>query len=97
VTGSPVFLVFALDISASCKNRDRQSIIRHMQTLGAGEARFFLENIAVPWFKNEQPLTKKVIEAVPIDKGDYRPDPVARTAFELAWHIASAENRFLDG
>jgi uncharacterized damage-inducible protein DinB len=59
-------------------------------------ARFFLEHIALPWLKNEHPLTKRIIEAIPVDKGDYRPDPVSRPAFELAWHIASAENRFLD-
>jgi len=67
-----------------------------VQSLEPAHARFFLESIALPWFKNEHPLTKRVIEAVPADKGDYRPDPISRTAFELAWHIASAENRFLD-
>jgi uncharacterized damage-inducible protein DinB len=60
------------------------------------QARFFLEKIALPWFSHEHSLTKRVIEAIPPDKGDYRPDPVSRSAFELAWHIASAENRFLD-
>src|SRR5262245_26841546 len=67
-----------------------------MASLEGGNARFFLEYIALPWFTHEHPLTKRVIEAVPVDKGDYRPDPVSRSAFELAWHIASAENRFLD-
>ena|SRR2546422_3722665 len=67
-----------------------------MSSLESTQARFFLEQIALPWFKNEHPLTKRVIEAVPLDKGDYRPDPISRTAFELAWHIAAAENRFLD-
>jgi len=61
------------------------------------QARFYLENVALPWMKNEQPVTKRIIEAIPLDKGDYRPDTISRTAFELAWHIASAENRFLDG
>src|SRR6266571_3048295 len=67
-----------------------------MSSLESTQARFFLEQIALPWFKNEHPLTKRVIEAVPLDKGDYRPDPISRTAFELAWHIAAAENRFLE-
>jgi uncharacterized damage-inducible protein DinB len=67
-----------------------------MPSLQPEQARFFLESIALPWITNEQPLTKRVIEAVPIDKGDYRPDQISRTAFELAWHIAAAENRFLD-
>src|ERR1051326_3784997 len=67
-----------------------------MSLVQPAQARFFLESIALPSFKNEHPLTKRVIEAIPVDKGDYRPNEVARTAFELAWHIASAENRFLD-
>lgn len=67
-----------------------------MSSLQAAQARFFLEQVALPWFKNEQPLTKKIIEGIPLEKGDYRPNEVSRTAFELAWHIASAENRFLD-
>src|SRR5262245_23520348 len=68
----------------------------HMSSLGESQARFFLEHIALPWLKNEHPVTKRIIEAIPSDKGDYRPDPISRTAFELAWHIAAAENRFLD-
>jgi uncharacterized damage-inducible protein DinB len=66
-----------------------------MPSLQPAQARLFFD-IAVPWLKQEQPLTKRIIEAIPLDKGDYRPDPISRTAFELAWHIASAENRFLD-
>jgi uncharacterized damage-inducible protein DinB len=47
--------------------------------------------------KHEHPTTKKVIEAIPQDKGDYRPDPASKTALELAWHIVAAEKRFLSG
>jgi uncharacterized damage-inducible protein DinB len=47
--------------------------------------------------KHEHPTTKKVIEAIPLDKGDYRPDAVSKTALELAWHIVAAEKRFLGG
>jgi uncharacterized damage-inducible protein DinB len=43
----------------------------------------------------ERPVTRAVIAAIPADKGDYTPDPVTRSAIELAWHIVSAENRFL--
>ena len=67
-----------------------------MSSVQPAQARFFLEGVALPWFKNEHPLTKRIIEAIPIDKGDYQPNPNSRTAFDLAWHIASAENRFLD-
>ena len=45
----------------------------------------------------EAELTKKVIAAVPDAKSDYRPDPHARTAKELAWHIANTDIQFLDG
>jgi len=45
----------------------------------------------------EAEITKKVIAAVPDAKSDYRPDPNARTAKELAWHIANTDIQFLDG
>ena len=45
----------------------------------------------------EAEITKKVIAAVPDAKSDYRPDPNARTAKELAWHIANSDIQFLDG
>jgi uncharacterized damage-inducible protein DinB len=37
----------------------------------------------------EAEITKKVIAAVPDAASSYRPDPNARTAKELAWHIAN--------
>lgn len=48
-------------------------------------------------FRNEAEITKKVIAAIPDAKSDYRPDPHARTAKELAWHIANSDIQFLDG
>jgi uncharacterized damage-inducible protein DinB len=48
-------------------------------------------------FKREAETTKKVIAAVPDAKSDYRPDPVARTAKDLAWHLANTDVQFLDG
>lgn len=48
-------------------------------------------------FANEVETTKKVLAAVPESKRDYRPDPNARTAWELAWHIANTDVQFLDG
>jgi uncharacterized damage-inducible protein DinB len=50
-----------------------------------------LENLA-----REMQTTKQVIAAVPDGKADYRPDPKARTARELAWHIASVDVQFLE-
>ena len=48
-------------------------------------------------FSNEVQTTKKVISAIPENKRDYRPDPHARTAWELAWHLANSDIQFLDG
>jgi uncharacterized damage-inducible protein DinB len=43
----------------------------------------------------ERPITSAVIAAIPPDQADYTPDPVTRSAIELAWHIVMAEDRFL--
>ncbi len=45
----------------------------------------------------EAEITKKVLAAIPEGKRDYRPDPHARTAWELAWHITNTDVQFLDG
>jgi uncharacterized damage-inducible protein DinB len=60
------------------------------------QAKFILD-LARPTLTNEHQTTKRVIEAIPLQKGDYRPDPVSKTALELAWHIVAAEQRFLSG
>ncbi len=57
------------------------------------QAKFVL-GMALPTLKKEHETTRRVIEAIPLDKGDYRPDPVVKTALELAWHIAATEQRF---
>jgi uncharacterized damage-inducible protein DinB len=60
------------------------------------QATFLLQEVFLPNLKNEHRLTKNVIEAIPLDKGDYRPDEVSKTAMELAWHIIATEMRFLN-
>jgi uncharacterized damage-inducible protein DinB len=45
----------------------------------------------------EAEITKKVIAAVPDSASSYKPDPKARTAKELAWHIANSDIQFLEG
>ena len=57
------------------------------------QAKFLLAFLQ-PAVKIEHGVTRKVIEAIPLDKGDYRPEPVCKTALELAWHIVAAEKRF---
>ena len=45
----------------------------------------------------EVETTKKVLAAIPEGKRDYRPDPNARTAWELGWHLANTDVQFMDG
>jgi uncharacterized damage-inducible protein DinB len=47
--------------------------------------------------KREAEVTKKVFAAIPDAKSSYKPDPNARTAWELAWHLANSDIQFLDG
>jgi len=46
--------------------------------------------------KREAETTKKVFAAVPDAKSDYKPDPNAKSGWELAWHIASSDVDFLN-
>ena len=45
----------------------------------------------------EAQTTRKVLAALPENNKDFRLDPHARTAWELAWHIANTDVQFLDG
>jgi uncharacterized damage-inducible protein DinB len=67
-----------------------------MKDMTAENATFLLHGVYLPALKNESQLTKKVIEAVPADKAEYRPDPVSKSAVELVRHIAAADIRFAD-
>jgi len=58
------------------------------------EQALYLRDNAIRSLRAEQPITQRVIEAIPLDKGDYRPDDVGKSALELAWHIVGAEHRF---
>src|SRR5690242_9971405 len=66
------------------------------KAMTAEQAIFLVQEVSLPTLKAEHGLTRAVLEAVPADKGDYRPDPFAKTAMELVRHIAAAENRFLE-
>ena len=59
-------------------------------------AEFWLQDVLLGTLKNESRITKKVLESVPAEKADYRPDPISKTAMELVRHIAASEIRFLD-
>jgi uncharacterized damage-inducible protein DinB len=60
------------------------------------QADFLLHGVYLPGLKNEHRLTKSVIEAIPLDRGDYRPDGISKSALDLAWHITATEMRFLE-
>lgn len=66
-----------------------------MQQLQPDQARFLLHGVSLPGLKNEHRITKSIIEAIPLDKGEYRPDQISRNALDLAWHIVATEMRFM--
>src|SRR5258708_12864406 len=66
------------------------------ETMTADQATFLLHDLYLGTLKRESATTKKILEAVPANKGDYRPDPASRSAIELTRHIAAADNRFVE-
>ena len=67
-----------------------------MPPIQPDQARFLLHDVYLPGLRNENRITMSMIEAIPLDKGDYRPDGVSKSALDLAWHIAATEMRFMD-
>jgi len=57
----------------------------------------FLCALELQAIERESGITRRVLEAIPPDQAGYRPDAVSKTAFDLAWHVAAAENMFLSG
>ena len=55
-----------------------------------------LHALGLPALRAEHPLTAAVIAAIPATGAQYRPHADSRSAFELAWHIVSAEIKYLD-
>ena len=51
-------------------------------------------HISLASIKKEHGTTKSVIASIPANGGDYKPEPAARTALEIAWHIVASEHRF---
>lgn len=56
----------------------------------------FFRDYFVNAFDHESKTTTKVIAAVPDNKSSYKPDDLAKTGLELAWHLASADVWFLE-
>jgi uncharacterized damage-inducible protein DinB len=53
--------------------------------------------MALDGILREVEITEKVIAAVPDAASSYKPDPKARTAKELAWHLANTDVQFMEG
>ena len=71
-------------------------ILIAMQGLQPEQASFLLQGVYLPSLENERRITRSVIDAIPADKGSYRPDEVSKSALDLAWHIVDTELRFMD-
>jgi uncharacterized damage-inducible protein DinB len=67
-----------------------------MSEMTAEQAVQLLQGVYLGTLKNESRITKKVLEAVPAGKCEYRPDPISKSAIELVRHIAAADNRFVE-
>jgi uncharacterized damage-inducible protein DinB len=67
-----------------------------MHPVQPDQADFLLRGVYLPGLKNEHRITKSVIEAIPLDRADYRPDEISKSALDLAWHIVATEMRFMD-
>ena len=67
-----------------------------MPGMTAEQAMFLLHDVYMGTLKVESRTTRKILDAVPADKCEYRPDAISKSAIELARHIAAADNRFLE-
>jgi uncharacterized damage-inducible protein DinB len=67
-----------------------------MSEMTADQAMFLLQSVYLGTLKNESGITKRILEAVPAGKCEYKPDPVSKSAIELARHITAADNRFVE-
>ncbi len=64
------------------------------QPISSPEVATALRDFMLAAFREEYPLTRKV--TAKIKDGDWKPDPKARTASELAWHIVTSDIWFLN-
>jgi uncharacterized damage-inducible protein DinB len=65
------------------------------ETLPPSQAKF-LSQVLLDALQSEHAVTRKVIEAIPAAAAEYRPDPNAMSAQELAWHTVAVEVQFLE-
>jgi uncharacterized damage-inducible protein DinB len=60
------------------------------------QATTILQSVGLPSLNAEHPVTRRVIAAIPDDQVNYRPDEIVKSAIDLAWHIVTAEVRFMN-
>ncbi len=60
------------------------------------ETALFMRDLLCETLEREMRTTQAVIAAVPEFGRDYRHEPRARSAFDLAWHIASSQVMILE-
>jgi uncharacterized damage-inducible protein DinB len=61
------------------------------------EEAVFLRTYLVRQIQHEHETTRRILSAVPEQHREYRPHATARSAMELAWHLAGSEIWFLEG
>lgn len=66
------------------------------RSMSPEHAEFWLQDVLLGTLKTESRTTKSVVQAVPAERAEYRPDAISKTANDLVRHIAAAEIRFLD-
>jgi uncharacterized damage-inducible protein DinB len=55
------------------------------------------KSLYLKFWEKEAPAMRKVISRIPQDKSDYKPDPKARNAREIAWLIVMEERALVEG
>lgn len=61
------------------------------------QATFLLNEIYLPQIQQEHETTRRIIAAIPADQCDWKPSPKCMSAIELAWHLVSSEQFFMNG
>jgi uncharacterized damage-inducible protein DinB len=95
--GSRAASVVGLGISSNefqsilCLHENTSRRIFNMKAESASAVLEFL----IPAVEQEAALTRKVLLAVPAEKGHHRPHDKAMSALELCWHIAATETFFI--
>jgi uncharacterized damage-inducible protein DinB len=61
------------------------------------QAKFLLNEVFLPQIQGEHATTRRLIQALPSDKGAYKPDDRSMSAWDLASHIVTSQIFFLNG